>query len=90
LPLIPKIFVAATATKGRGSEPRRADVVAAVNKELGMRQGLSRRAFLPLAGAMMIPPVAKAQGFPKRPISLVVPCPAGGSLDPVARTIAHE
>ena len=55
-----------------------------------MSQGLSRRAFLPLAGAMMIPPVAKAQGFPKRPISLVVPYPAGGSLDPVARTIAHE
>lgn len=55
-----------------------------------MRQGLSRRAFLPLAGAMMIAPVAKAQGFPKRPISIVVPYPAGGSLDPVARTIAHE
>src|SRR6266567_5883393 len=55
-----------------------------------MRRGLSRRAFLPLAGAMMIPAIARAQGFPKRPISLVVPYPAGGSLDPVARTIAHE
>lgn len=56
-----------------------------------MRYRLTRRAFLPLAGAaMLLPAVARAQNFPKRSISIVVPYPAGGSLDPVARTIAHE
>ena len=35
-------------------------------------------------------PVALAQTFPSRPITLVVPFPAGGALDAVARPMAEE
>src|SRR5260370_18603654 len=39
---------------------------------------------------MMVPAAAIAQAYPTKPIRLVVPFPAGGSLDVVARAIGQE
>ena len=43
-----------------------------------------------LAGPALAPASARAQGFPTRPISLVVAYPAGGPTDAIARIVAHE
>lgn len=52
-----------------------------------------RRRFLRLAaGAAMLPalsPTARAQAFPSRPITMVVPVPAGGAMDTNARLVAE-
>jgi tripartite-type tricarboxylate transporter receptor subunit TctC len=54
---------------------------------------LPRRRFLHLAaGAAALPTlsqIARAQDFPARPITIVVPFPPGGGLDTVARIIAE-
>jgi tripartite-type tricarboxylate transporter receptor subunit TctC len=54
---------------------------------------LPRRNFLHLlAGAAALPAVsriAKAQAYPSRPITMIVPFPAGGPLDTIARIIAE-
>ena len=53
---------------------------------------LRRRQFLHLAAAAAAVPVAgvaNAQAFPSRPITMVVPVPAGGALDTNARLIAE-
>jgi tripartite-type tricarboxylate transporter receptor subunit TctC len=53
---------------------------------------LRRRRFLRLAaGAAAVPALsrmARAQAFPSRPITMVVPVPAGGALDTNARLVA--
>ena len=55
---------------------------------------LLRRQFLHLAaGAVALPAsshVARAQAYPSRPITMLVPFPAGGGTDAVARTIADR
>ena len=51
---------------------------------------LSRRAALALAALAALPLAAAAQDFPTKPITLVVPFPAGGSTDLVARVVAEE
>ncbi len=49
------------------------------------------RLALALAAAAIIgSPVAQAQSFPSKPITLVVPFPPGGPTDAMARTIAHR
>jgi tripartite-type tricarboxylate transporter receptor subunit TctC len=45
---------------------------------------LAAPALLAAAGA------ARAQGYPERPINMVVPFPAGGAVDPVARVLANR
>ena len=44
---------------------------------------ISRRAVV--AGAMLAPMVARAQTWPSGPIRIIVPYPAGGSVDALAR-----
>ncbi|MDR6870009.1 tripartite-type tricarboxylate transporter receptor subunit TctC [Bosea sp. BE125] len=57
---------------------------------------LTRRSALGLmAGAasvpsLLAPSIVRAQSFPARPISLVVPYPAGGPTDAIARFVAQE
>src|SRR5262245_51754079 len=43
-----------------------------------------------LAVALMISPLAAAQDYPNRPIKLIVPYPAGGAGDMIARPIAEK
>lgn len=52
---------------------------------------LTRRSTLGLmAGAVFAPAVARAQTFPAKPITLVVPYPAGGPTDAIARFVAQD
>ncbi len=54
---------------------------------------LSRRQFVHLAAgaatSSVLPRVACAQSFPSRPITMVVPVPAGGAMDTNARLVAE-
>ncbi len=51
---------------------------------------MHRRAFLLLALAAIAPASAAAQSYPARPITVVVPFPAGGGSDVIARIIAER
>ena len=51
---------------------------------------LSRRAALTAIAGLIAAPSARAQSFPSRNISIVVPYPAGGPVDAVARLIAQS
>lgn len=52
---------------------------------------LTRRSTLGLvAGAVFAPAIVRAQAFPSKPISLVVPYPAGGPTDAIARFVAQD
>jgi tripartite-type tricarboxylate transporter receptor subunit TctC len=44
-----------------------------------------RRRFVSLAAASMLPSAVRAQEYPTKPITLVVPFPPGGSIDVLAR-----
>lgn len=46
-----------------------------------------RRLLLSLAAIIAVPTLAAAQNFPTHPISIVIPFPAGGTLDFILRTI---
>lgn len=48
----------------------------------------SRRTLLALPALALLTRTARAQSFPDRPVRLVIPYPAGGSLDVVGRAIA--
>jgi tripartite-type tricarboxylate transporter receptor subunit TctC len=49
-----------------------------------------RRLMSGLALMVAAPAVVRAQGFPAKPIRIVVPYPAGGSIDAMARLLAQE
>jgi tripartite-type tricarboxylate transporter receptor subunit TctC len=51
---------------------------------------LSRRAAFSAIAGLIAAPSARAQSFPSRNISIVVPYPAGGPVDAVARLIAQS
>lgn len=52
---------------------------------------LTRRTTLSLAaGAALAPTLARGQGFPSRPVTLVVAYPAGGPTDAIARIVAQD
>jgi len=49
-------------------------------------QSLAR--FLAFLGMFLIAGIASAQGYPSKPVRLLVPFPPGGSTDMVARMIS--
>jgi tripartite-type tricarboxylate transporter receptor subunit TctC len=59
----------------------------------GMRKrsmGLNRRAVLAVFSALLFGGAATAQDYPSRPVKIVVPFPAGGSNDIIARILAQK
>ncbi len=52
---------------------------------------ITRRHVVRIAAcAAIAPAIARAQAFPTRPVSIVVPYPAGGPTDAIARIVAQE
>jgi tripartite-type tricarboxylate transporter receptor subunit TctC len=51
---------------------------------------LSPSAFLLVAAALLTPAAATAQGWPARPVRMIVPYAPGGGIDTVARTLAQK
>ena len=50
----------------------------------------TRRAALAGLAALAVAPPARGEAFPSRAITIVVPYPAGGPIDTLARLIAQE
>ena len=51
---------------------------------------MNRRLLLSLAALALLPGIARAQAYPSKPIRLVVPFPAGGATDLLARSLAQR
>ena len=55
-----------------------------------MRHATSRFLFAVLAALALLPSDALAQAWPARPVTMIVPFPAGGNADVLARALAAE
>jgi tripartite-type tricarboxylate transporter receptor subunit TctC len=53
-------------------------------------RGVTRRTFLAACAAVLFSGAALAQDYPSRPVKIIVPFPAGGSNDIIARIIAQK
>jgi tripartite-type tricarboxylate transporter receptor subunit TctC len=54
-------------------------------------KSISRRTMLTVCGAAMLSSAARAaEGYPERPVKIIVPYPAGGSNDIIARILAQK
>jgi tripartite-type tricarboxylate transporter receptor subunit TctC len=53
-------------------------------------KSISRRTMLIAGGAAILSSAARAEFFPERPVKIVVPYPAGGSNDIIARVLAQK
>lgn len=53
-------------------------------------KSISRRTMLTVCGAAILSSAARAESFPSRPVKVVVPYPAGGSNDIIARILAQK
>src|SRR6266478_9425681 len=61
------------------------------SRRVNMASHIERRKFLAtLGGAVAWPLAAQAQSYPSRPITIVVPFPAGGPTDALARVLADR
>ncbi len=57
---------------------------------MGIHVKLHRTAYALLTLLILASPLLHAQGYPTRPVTLVVPFPAGGSSDIIARTVSRR
>src|SRR5438477_9528518 len=55
-----------------------------------MMKAFSRRAVLSIGAATMLPGFAAAENYPSHAVKIVVPYPAGGSNDIIARIVAQK
>ena len=53
-------------------------------------KSISRRTMLTVCGAAVLSGAARAESYPVRPVKIVVPYPAGGSNDIIARILAQK
>ena len=53
-------------------------------------RGVWRRTFLAACAAVLFSGSAGAQDYPSRPVKIIVPFPAGGSNDIIARIVAQK
>jgi tripartite-type tricarboxylate transporter receptor subunit TctC len=53
-------------------------------------KSISRRTILTVCGAAILSSAARAESYPVRPVKVVVPYPAGGSNDIIARILAQK
>jgi tripartite-type tricarboxylate transporter receptor subunit TctC len=53
-------------------------------------KSISRRTMLSVCGAAMLSSAARAESYPERPVKIIVPYPAGGSNDIIARILAQK